>query len=255
MTRQVLLLALVLLWLLPAVSEAQEEKSELFLFYDIVVHPSKVLEFETAIKKQAELLEKHQYPYPWLVASTNDFHYYFATPVDNYAAVDTVLEVSEQVAKEIGADFQAVEDLFEGTIEAQRTFFFSLNRELSYKPENPRLQPGEVGFIHYTYIYYKPGSERVVDPIIKRWRGVYASQNIRDGYDTWVGQLGTESPVHCFVDAGKDAADFFSHSAENRKLISEEAMELDKELAPYIKRIVENKRMSDVTGRAEPRES
>ncbi len=211
---------------LTTLAQAEEQEAQLFIFWDVVVKPSKVVEFEKAVKEENALYSKYKFPYPWSVASTDDFHYYLSIPVDNFATIDKIYKAFENIGNEAGEEYQAMVKRFIGTYEYYHMAMWSLNHELSYTPENPRLKGEEVKNIYYTYLYFKPGMEKETEEISKKWKALYKSKNISDRFYLWVGDIGTDMPVYCVVGGGKSAADFFSQAEKNDKLLGEEAMAL-----------------------------
>jgi len=207
-------------------AQVEEQKATLFLFWDVLVNPSKVVEFEAATKEEVTLYSKHKFPYPWSSASTDDFHYYFLIPVDKFADIDNIYKALDETQKKMGAEYQALMKRFSGTYEYTHMYMWYLNHELSYTPENPRLKVEEVKNIYYTYLYFKPGMEKEAEEIAKKWKALYKSKNISDRYYLWVGDIGTDMPVYCVLGGGKSAADFFSQAEKNDKLLGEEAMAL-----------------------------
>ena len=143
------------------------KNAQLFLFWEVVVHPDKVAQFEEAAKKQVELYQKHAFAYPWSTSSTNDNHYYFGIPIDNYAMMDTIFEAFAELDKKIGEEVKALEAAFEGTIESERAQVWSLDYDLSSYPENARIKPEEENYTDWMFVYYKPGSGKKVDELNK----------------------------------------------------------------------------------------
>ncbi|MEE8179531.1 MAG: hypothetical protein V3T89_00215 [bacterium] len=207
-------------------AQVEEQKATLFLFWDVLVNPSKVVEYEAATKEEVALYSKHKFPYPWSSASTDDFHYYFLIPVDKFADIDNIYKALNETQRKMGAEYQALMKRFSGTYEYIHMYMWYLNHDLSYTPENPRLKVEEEKNIYYTYLYFKPGMEKEAEEIAKKWKALYKSKNISDRYYLWVGDIGTDMPVYCVLGGGKSAADFFSQAEKNDKLLGEEAMAL-----------------------------
>ena len=115
------------------------KNAQLYMFWEIVVHPDKVAQFEEAAKKQVALYQKHDFAYPWSTSSTDDNHYYFGIPIDNYAMMDPIFEAFAEYDKKLGEESKALEAAFEGTVESERAQMWSLDYDLSFYPENARI--------------------------------------------------------------------------------------------------------------------
>jgi hypothetical protein len=79
----------VCLFILPLFPQAQAQKVQGYLMTDYVVKPSMAKEFEAATIEGNGLFAGIKFPYGWTAYSTEDFHYYFFTPIEtNFASID-----------------------------------------------------------------------------------------------------------------------------------------------------------------------
>lgn len=227
--------------------QAQEKKAELYLIYDILVNPSKVMEFEKALKEEFAIYAKHGARLPEGIASTDDFHYYLLAPMDNFAGIDDLYKGFGEAVQKMGEETnQAIHKSFIGTYESVRGFMWYLRNDLSYTPKNPRLKPEDEKFFHYTFLYFKAGIQTKVEEIAKRWKDLFESKNMPDGYYLWLGDIGTDTPVICIVSPGKSAADFYVQDEKYMELLGNEVKELNLKALSLIRKI-------DIkTGRARP---
>jgi len=226
------------LCVLAVVTQAQEKKADLYLIYDILVNPSKVMEFEKALKEEFAIYAKHGARLPESIASTDDFHYYLLAPMDNFAGIDDLYKGFGEAHQKMGKEtYQAILKSFKGTYESVRGFMWYLRNDLSYFPKNARLKPEEVKFFHYNFFYIKSGMQPQVEEIAKKFKALYESKNILDSYYFWVGDIGTNSPVFCVVSPGKSAVDFYAQSEKRMKLLGKEAMELNLKALALIRKI------------------
>lgn len=93
------------LFSLTALAQAGEQKSQLFAVWDVVVYPSKFMEFEAPRKEFVALLTKHECPFPMTVYRTNDFHYYFLIPIEDLAGLDKVVNYFGKLAEKAGKEY------------------------------------------------------------------------------------------------------------------------------------------------------
>ncbi len=218
-------------------ARAEEKKAELYLIYDIVVKPSKVFEFEKALKEEFLIYAKHGARLPNEIASTEDFHYYLLAPMEGFAGIDELYKGFGEAINKMGtATYEAILESFEGTYEYVQPQIWSLRHDLSYMPENPRIKPEEVKFFHYDFYYFKSGTQVKIEEMAKKYKALFESKNIPDGYYLWVGDIGTYSPVICVVSTGKNAEDFFAQEGTHAKLLGEEVEALNMKLLPLIRK-------------------
>jgi hypothetical protein len=216
-------------------AQTEEPASELYVFWDEVVHPSKVAQYEESGKQMVSMFK--DFPYKWSATSTDDLHYFYGIPVKDLADAEAMFKAFEEADKKLGDKTKELNQSFLGTTESMRIQMWRLNHELSYVPENPRVNENEVKFLRITYFYYDVGTEDKVVPIVKKFKELYRSKNIPDGYNVWVGGMGTDGPVHCVVMGAKGAADYYSEAAKINELLGDEGEALWNEFMTVVKRI------------------
>jgi hypothetical protein len=214
---------------LTTLAQEVEQKDQLFLIDDYMVNPSMVEEFEAVIKESVALRTQHKFPYFFNTHSTEDFHYYFVWPMENYADIDSMYKAHEELLEKIGEEkVQALIKRFENTYEYFNPHMYYLIPERSYTPENPRLKPEEINYLRWDFYYLKPGKGEAFAENDKEWIALLKQKNIPDGYQIYVGDIGTDNPVVVLVTWGKDAVDYFTQRAKNYKILGEEAEVLGK---------------------------
>ena len=211
---------------LTTLAKAEEQKAQLYMVWDIVANPSTAGEYEAACQEEVALYAKYKFPYSWHASSTNDFHYYFLMAVENYAAIDNIYKAFDEIEKKMGAKYKALMKRFAGTYEYVTPGMYYLTPELSYTPENPRLKPDEINFLRWNFFYIRAGMNKEAEEIAKKWVALYKSKNIPDGYNLFVGDIGTDMPIFVVVSFGENASDYFSQLEKNNALLGEEGMAL-----------------------------
>jgi hypothetical protein len=210
-------------------AQEKEQKEQLFNVDDYVVNPSMVDEFEAGLKEWVAICAKHKFPYFWNAYSTADFHFYFVWPVENYADIDNMYKAFDELEKKVGEEqMQTLLKRFEGTYEYFNSSMYYLIPERSYTPESPRLKPEEINYLRWGFYYLKPGKGGAFAENDKEWIALHKQKNIPDGYNIYVGDIGTDVPVVVLVTWGKNAADYFTQGAKNEKTLGEEAQALYK---------------------------
>jgi len=209
--------------LVPGLGLAQQQKPQAYWIYQEVVKPSSVAKYEEATKKEFALFAEAKSPYPWTAYSTDDFYYYFLSPIENFAAMDAMNKHYEDFMKKFGDRMQALMKSSGGTYEYERQAIAILRPDLSYTPAKPRLKPEEEKFYLWAFCYVEPGKEQEFEQVCKDWAALYKSKNVRDPFYTWVGEIGLDNPVTLFVMPGKDAADYWAADAKSTRDIGEAA--------------------------------
>jgi hypothetical protein len=206
------------LFVLSGVAGAQEKKSLLYSIEEIVVKPAMAARFEAAVKKEIEL----GYPYAFECYSTNDFHYYFLVPIENYAGIDALNKTEGEWAAKMGKEYQALMKSVEGTFEYFRSGVVRFLPELSYAPKKPRLKPQEEKFINWGLAYVEFGKEKEFADVCKQFVEICTSKGTSIGWNMFMAESGTEMPFYFWAETGKSPADYYTESERNMKKIGEE---------------------------------
>ncbi len=205
-------------FVLAGMTGAQEQKAQLYSITEVVVKPAMAAKFEAGIKKENEL----GYPFPSEAYSTDDFFYYFLTPIENYAGIDAMNKAEGEWAAKIGQEYQAMMKSVEGTFDHYRSGVLRFLPELSYAPKKPRLKPGEEGFISWGFAYVEFGKEKEFADICKQFVEVSKSKDTSIGWNMFVVESGAELPFYFWAEGGKSAADYWAESDKVIKKMGEE---------------------------------
>jgi hypothetical protein len=212
---------------------AQEQKSQLYSITEIVVKPAMVAQYEAAVKREIEL----GYPHSFEGYSTDDFHYYFLVPIENYAGIDALNKMEADWAAKVGEEFQRLMKSVEGTFDYYRSGVVRFLPELSYAPKKPRLKPEEQKFIIWGFAYVEFGREKEFAEISKQIVELSKSKDTSIGWNTFVVESGTEMPFYFWAEGGKSAAEYYAENDKVMKKFGEEKFaELwNKDLATFRK--------------------
>jgi len=219
---------LVSFCVLPALAQAQEQKPQLITIWDIVVHPSKFMEFETAMKEFVALYAQLEFPYAWETYRTSDFHYYLVMPIENYAALDGIFNYFNKIMEKAGKEYMAVMKNFAGTYESETFGTFYLRYDLSYIPEEPRVANEDMNFIWWSYYYILPGMEEEMEKISHEWQALYKSNGIPDGWNVYMGAMWSDLPVLIVAGGAKSEADHYAQGEKDMQKFGDKVLPLMK---------------------------
>ncbi len=231
----------------PVFVHSQEAQPDLYLMGDFLVDVSRAAEYEAAAKEIMANLEKHKFPFSVYVYSTDDSHYYAIYPLKNYADVDLWFKAWGELGQKMGPDkLQAIHGRIVAA-EIERTYkFWRFRPDISFLPEKERLKPEEIGYYTWDFVWVIPGKEAEFEAINKEWIALSAAKKARDPFLTYIGDLGTKSPVYVWFEYGKSAADYAATEEKFWKAMGEEGAALSKRTRALIRR------MESKTGRARP---
>jgi hypothetical protein len=176
------------------------------------------LKFEAALKKEIELGPL----YPWMAYSTDDNIYYFTTPIENYAGIDSLFKMAAEWMAKLGEKFPEMMKSFAGTYEYYRFGVYRSLPELSYVPKKARPKPEETKFIYWGLGYVEVGQEKEFENVLRQWVELYQDKNISMGWSTFALEMGAEMPLYFWTETGKSAAEYFTEGEKAVKKLGEE---------------------------------
>ena len=87
--------------------------------------------------------------------------------------------------------------------------------ELSYRPDDPQVQPSEFGFLREIRLHLKPGAGEEVAGLIQKISELSKMRNSRNYRFVSSSVIGPGSQVFFVVFPARDAADFYTQRASN----------------------------------------
>ncbi len=214
---------MVCLFTITTLAQAEKPKTQLYMVFELVTKPSMAKDYENAVKEEFALLEECKFPHPWYVYSTDDFHYYFFSPMDNFASIDEMDKSYAEMAKKIGKQrWQAVMKRIDDKSEYYHMYMIRYKPDLSYTPENPRLKPEDANFISIDFYYIQPGKEKEFEEVCKDYNALDKRKKIPNDYSFSVMAIGTEMPLYIGLARGRNASDLFSHWEKQQEIEGEE---------------------------------
>jgi len=207
--------------------KAEEETPELIYVFDIDVKPSMAAEYEAAQKEMIAIYPKYGWPYTSYAYSTDDFHYYFVYPVKDMADIEKAWQTWYGIVEKIGAaKWGELAKRSGKTYKYERAATYRHRPDMSYIPKKPRLKAEEAPYTYWGMCYVIPGMEKEVEEHFKKIAEIFAKHNADSGWETWVGETGTDMPCYIYVETGKNAGDFWSHSDKIMQKFGDEVMPL-----------------------------
>lgn len=194
-------------------AKAEEKMPELIYVFDAVVKPSMADEYEAIAKEMLGVYSKYGWPYKFYTYSTEDFHYYFVYPVKDLADVEKAWQTWYGIVEKMGAaKWDELSKRMGKTYKYERAAMYRYRADLSYVPENPMVKMEEAPYTYWGGCYLIPGMEKEMEENFKKFVEIFSKHKIDSGWETWVGETGTDMPFYFYVERGKSAGDFWSHS-------------------------------------------
>lgn len=237
--RMSLLGLLVLGFLCPSLSFAQTEEDaqparQLWLIYEQDVAPAKAPAFEASLKKLTEAMQQHVPDFRISVSMREDFHYYMAIPIDNWAEFDSPSPVAA-LAKELGQE--AAMELMQNimtNVRSSTTFFLTQEPSLSHM----NMAPPEGNMrLHFTYFYAKPENEGKMWEVAQAWKKLDQEKASPVNYVVYSGNFGTEDVLLVHMKVGNSTTEIAENDAKTNQLRGKEGGELWQKTSQVLDRV------------------
>jgi hypothetical protein len=181
-------------------------------------------------------VQEHKFPYPINVYRCNDFSFWFLVPLDNIAELEVLGNtMNELMAKIVPEKGEKIQKLWSDTTEYRKDGLIALRPDLSYIPENPRLKPEEANFFNWTLTYILPNKEQEFEEIAKKYKTLYQTKKIPDGFMLSQVIMGDELPLYVLVQSANSPADYFS--IDHSETLGKEGMSMQNKLWSLIRKI------------------
>ena len=232
-TRSILILVLLLMG--NAFTQAQDEsQGQLWFCWEATVNPAHLDEFmDLQLELRKTSLKEAGLSYPISAWTDGLFHYYFLYPVDTYNDKDAIYGELGKAIELQGNDW--LSRMF-STLDNHTTWFIRHDPELSYKPENPRLNSGEGVYCIWDMFYIDSGKEQEARDLQKRFVTLLKEKGYDDSADIHISELGLDGYFYIAMIFGKSPADLAVQNEKMWELLGEEGSQLFHEMRKYIKK-------------------
>ena len=147
--------------------------------------------------------------------------------IDDYAGIDGLYKEFSRIYEADPEQSEAINEAFEGTHAYTKTSTFFRDAQLSYTPEKPEgVSEDEPLFRFWAFNYARKGKMNDLKEVMKEWVDLAKEKGAKQGWDTFIYDMGEETPALFWVASGKDAVDFFAANAADMDLLGEEADKL-----------------------------
>lgn len=207
---------------------AQEKKPQLYFVEDYVVKPSMVAQFEATIKQvYSTIFAPTGWPWPIVMYSTEDFHFYLVYRFENLAEIDKAFATFAEILGKIGAEkWDALNKKMGDATEYYKQATFTFSPEISYIPEKPRLKPEEEKFAYWGFCYVMPGREKEFEALFKKIVEICKSKKLTIQFNTFIGGIGTDAPLYFYTEFGRTMGDFFVTAEKTDKILGQELTDI-----------------------------
>lgn len=213
------LIALFLVLIAPISASAQK----MYRIHEDVVKPSHIMEYEGVVKELLDLMKTHNIQdTKWITAVTNNSHYLFVSPIENYAELDKPNFVSALIEKEGREKIVALFNRMDKCYDTELDYIITLNEDLTYMPEGITQTPEGENYREFHYVYVAPGNRSIVREKMKAIKELYQNKGSETYYRVYNSGFGTDGEYYMVAIAAKDQEHMVKKGNINKELFGQE---------------------------------
>ncbi len=214
-------------------ANAQDEpKDQLYWVHEEKAKINMIDQYEKTSKDVINIFKEGSLDVEIRASQRDDNLFYYLIPISNYADVDTVIKNFGSAQEKVGKDkWTNTMGENSATIESSKDGIVTHSGKYSYVPQNPKLKPSEIKFLHWDYFYVLPEKRKEFFEIAKQYKELSKKDDIEMGYDVWLPEFGFDNDLVVVTQGAKDDVDFYqTNNMVNEKLGNDGEMLWDKML-------------------------
>lgn len=198
-------------------AHAQEtEKKTRYMVWEVkLTSPDQLILTIEAIKAQNDLFREIKYPYANSTQYTSEGFLWYSVRFSDYADIDTIIAITEQLWKgnpELADTFQLK---FEGAFSSVSRMVFEHHPELSFPSTMPPDITEGKQFRFFEICYVKEGKKEVFEELIKKYIKLRKRHRYKDAFYTMYPTFGSDMSVVYFIDEmGNNPTEHYSMNAD-----------------------------------------
>ncbi|MCK4992016.1 MAG: hypothetical protein KAS29_16065 [Bacteroidales bacterium] len=228
-------LGLTLLFVLG--TAAQDKKEYHWLVTEEVVKPDMVEQYVEVSQELLKLCKEENFPYHFEVWSRDYFTFSLWYPLEELNDIIKIEDAWDGIVEKFGEENFL---RFQECITSQFSKVMITRLDLSYIPENLRLNDEEVKYCKWQELYIKKGSEKKMEELLTKANSVLKEKGYEDPSMVGEAMIGYEQPLYFSWSFGKDKIDFLEQERKIWELAGEEWKSINEELVLYLLRIDES---------------
>lgn len=226
---------LVMLFLCFTINATQAQQA--FQVHQDNVKPSMIMEYEKIAKEFNEASVANNVQATWFTATTNDFKYFYITPIENFADLDK--RPFADMANTMGDKWKALFQRFDKCYDSHGSYILIKDDSLSYMPEGITNAPEDENYRDWFYMYYTPENAEKIKEGIKAVKDFYISKGSKQYYRIYKNGFGSMENFYLVSIASKDEIDSAQKSKTNKEVLGPDRWDTFSKVMNYTTRVEE----------------
>lgn len=213
----------------------QSASSQVFYLNEDHVKPSKVDEYEIALKEYIDILSTNNFPFPITVNQSTDLVYYISAQIRNtYADIDSITFAFNRIANKDTDAWDNMFNKFNDTYSINKTSCYYFAPALSYIPEEPALAADESIYQEAWFIQIKLGTAAKFNALLKEYVALCKEKGVGYPMNVYRGLIGMNQGTYILCSPAKDPADLWQSEKMTAELLGERGKEIGAQIMKFV---------------------
>ncbi|WP_341215122.1 hypothetical protein [uncultured Wocania sp.] len=201
------------------------------------VKPSKFMEYEKIAKEFNAACVEHNLQSTWFTAMSNDFKYFYITPIENFAELDK--RPFADMAKAMGDKFGDMFDRFDTCYDSHGTYVIFKDDKLSYTPDEDAKPAEAQNYRKWFYMYYTPENAKKMREGMKAVKEFFKSKGSTEYYNVYRNGFGQLENYYLVSVPAKDEIDSATRGKANQDVLGPDRWDVFSKVMNYTTRTEE----------------
>ncbi len=210
---------------------------KMFLVHQDNIKPSKMMEYEGIAKEFNAACIEHNVQTEWVTAVSNDFKYYYITPIKNFAELDE--RPLANMAQAMGDKFGELFNRYDKCYDTHGSYIVVSDEALSYMPEGAREAQEGQNYRKWFFMYYTPENSKKVKEGMKAVKELFASKGSTNYYRVYRNGFGAMENYYMVSVSAKDEVDGATQAKANEEVLGPDRWDTFSKVINHISRMEE----------------
>lgn len=198
------------------------------------VKPSMKMEYEKIAKEFNAACVEHNVQSTWYTATSNDFKYFYISPIENFSELDE--KPFADMAEAMGDKFGELFDRFDKCYDAHGSYIVLRDDKLSYMPEDNANAPADENYRKWFYMYYTPENAEKIREGMKAVKDFFIAKGSTNYYRVYRNGFGQLESYYMVSISAKDEVDSATKGKANQEVLGPDRWEVFKKVMNYTSR-------------------
>ncbi|WP_406683673.1 hypothetical protein N1F78_13420 [Seonamhaeicola sp. MEBiC1930] len=195
------------------------------------VKPSKVGEYEKIAKEFHEASTTHNLQASWITAMSDDFTYYYITPIENFAELDK--NPFADMAEAMGDKFKDMFNRFDQCYSSHGSYIMHSIKDLSY-PAPEGTDMSDQNYRKWFKLYYSPKNKAKLKEGMKAVKDMFAAKGSTNYYNVYHSGFGSMKSYFLVSVPAKDEIDSAQKTKANEEVLGPDRFETFNKVLNYV---------------------